>query len=147
MIISEKEIFLLDTDHVSVLQRDGTDSDILRERLAGIAPDDYGLTIVTYMEQVEGRLADINKARTPELETAAFLRLHENLTFYHNIAVWDFTPQAAAIFALLRSQKVRIGTQDLRIASIALAYDATLLTRNRRDFERIPGLKFADWTS
>jgi tRNA(fMet)-specific endonuclease VapC len=141
-----RELFLLDTDHISILQRDGTDSDNLRERLRSITPDDYGITIVTYMEQVEGRLAEINKSRTAENEVVAFLRLHDTLTFYQNIAVWDFTRQAAAIFSLLRSQKIRIGTQDLRIACIALANDATLLTRNRSDFERVPGLKFADWT-
>ena len=98
------------------------------------------------MEQVEGRLAEINKAHTPDAQTVAFLGLHETLTLYQAIAVWDFTPQAAALFTLLRSQKIRVGTQDLRIACIALANHATLLTRNRRDFERIPGLLFEDWT-
>ena len=104
------------------------------------------MTIVTYMEQVEGRFAEINRAKTPEEATMAFRRLHENLDFYQAIAVWDFTPQAAVLFALLRSQKIRVGTQDLRITSIALANDATLLTRNLRDFERVPGFKFENWT-
>ena len=53
---------------------------------------------------------------------------------------------AANIRAELLHQKIRIGTQDMRIASIALANNATLLTRNRRDFEKVPGLLFADWT-
>jgi tRNA(fMet)-specific endonuclease VapC len=35
---------------------------------------------------------------------------------------------------------------DLRIASIAIANQMTLLTRNRVDFERVPGLMFEDWT-
>jgi tRNA(fMet)-specific endonuclease VapC len=146
VVSNGKTLFLLDTDHISVLQRIGADSDMLRQRLRTIAPDDFGATIVTYMEQVEGRLAEINKARTPEAEVVAFRRLHENLTFYQHISVWDFTPQAGAIFALLRSQKIRGGTQDLRIACIALANDATLLTRNTQDFARIPDLRFEDWT-
>ncbi|WP_395093979.1 type II toxin-antitoxin system VapC family toxin [Armatimonas sp.] len=146
MADNPETLLLLDTDHLSLLQRGGSESETLRERLKLVAPDDYGVTIITYMEQVEGRLAEINKAQTPAAQTAAFLGLHETLTLYQTIAVWDFTPQAAALFFLLRSQKIRVGTQDLRIACIALANNATLLTRNQRDFERIPGLTFEDWT-
>jgi tRNA(fMet)-specific endonuclease VapC len=35
---------------------------------------------------------------------------------------------------------------DLKIAAIALAHTATLVTRNTRDFEKIAGLKIEDWT-
>ncbi|MBK8036517.1 MAG: type II toxin-antitoxin system VapC family toxin [Verrucomicrobiaceae bacterium] len=34
---------------------------------------------------------------------------------------------------------------DLRIASIALAYEATLLSRNLKDFQQVPGLKVENW--
>lgn len=52
---------------------------------------------------------------------------------------------AADHFKRLRKSGVRIGTQDLKIACTALAHDALLLSANRRDFERIPGLQVADW--
>ena len=34
---------------------------------------------------------------------------------------------------------------DLRIASIAIANDATLLSRNLKDFSRVPGLRVENW--
>jgi tRNA(fMet)-specific endonuclease VapC len=47
-------------------------------------------------------------------------------------------------FQLLRV--IRIGTQDLQIASIALANQLIVVTRNRRDFSRVPGLTIEDWS-
>jgi tRNA(fMet)-specific endonuclease VapC len=40
----------------------------------------------------------------------------------------------------LRKLKVNIGRTDLRIAATVLEYGATLVTRNSRDFKRVPGL-------
>ena len=56
-----------------------------------------------------------------------------------------WTARAGAKFAQLRRQGVRVGTLDLRIASIAIANDATLLTRNLKDFTRVPGLRVENW--
>jgi predicted nucleic acid-binding protein len=47
---------------------------------------------------------------------------------------------------VIRRQKIRIGTQDLKIASIAISQQATLLTRNYRDFVQVPGLLVEDWS-
>ncbi len=42
--------------------------------------------------------------------------------------------------------KLRIGTMDLRIAAIAIAQDALLLSKNLTDFRTVPGLSVEDWT-
>ena len=57
-----------------------------------------------------------------------------------------FEGTATTVYERLLSQKIRIGTQDLRIASIALSQRAVLLTRNSQDFSRVPGLQMDDWT-
>ena len=41
----------------------------------------------------------------------------------------------------------RVKTLDLRIASITLATESTLLSRNLRDFHQVPDLRVEDWTS
>jgi tRNA(fMet)-specific endonuclease VapC len=38
--------------------------------------------------------------------------------------------------------RIRIGSADRTIATIAIAHDATLFTANRRDFDPVPGLTF-----
>jgi len=44
-----------------------------------------------------------------------------------------------------RKQKIRIGSQDLKIAAIAVANDALLLSANLRDFRQVPGLRVENW--
>ena len=139
-------IYLLDTDHLSLWQR-GTDEGVrIRDRVRRLAPDDYGITIVSYAEQVKGWLASVARSQTPEDEVRAFGEMQQSLRFCTAFSIWGFTAEAAAIAAHLKASKLRVGTQDLRIASIALANDATLLTRNTRDFVRVPDLRFEDWS-
>ena len=59
--------------------------------------------------------------------------------------VLPFDDSAAAQFKEFRKQKVRIGTQDLKIAAIALTHDAILLSANLRDFRLVPGLRIENW--
>ena len=49
-------------------------------------------------------------------------------------------------FRQFRQMGIRIGTQDLRIVSITLAHDGIVITRNHKDFDRVPGLKNEDWS-
>ena len=58
----------------------------------------------------------------------------------------EFDEAAATEFEKLQRLRLRVGTMDLKIATIALAHDATVLTRNSKDFSRVPGLRFEDWT-
>jgi tRNA(fMet)-specific endonuclease VapC len=60
--------------------------------------------------------------------------------------VLPFDREAAVIFDNLRNQRIAGSTMDLRIAAIALSRNLVLLTRNQRDFEKVPGLVSQDWT-
>jgi len=60
--------------------------------------------------------------------------------------VLPFDAKASVVFDGLVSKRVRIATMDLRIASIALSQGLTLVTRNFRDFSKVPQLLIEDWT-
>ncbi|MBC7808905.1 MAG: type II toxin-antitoxin system VapC family toxin [Akkermansiaceae bacterium] len=140
-------IQLMDTDHFSLFTRATAEGAAIRRRLRAVAPDDYGTTVVTYEEQCRGWLDKIHQAQTPEARVEAYSLLKENLDVFSRIAVVSYTAEADAEFVTLKKiLKNKVGTKDLRIAAIAIVNEATLLTRNTRDFARVPGLLFDDWT-
>jgi tRNA(fMet)-specific endonuclease VapC len=72
--------------------------------------------------------------------------LGETVDQLARLPVIYFDDKAATMYEKLLLQKLRIGTQDLLIASIVLSKNAVLLTRNNRDFSRVPSLRLDDWT-
>ena len=58
----------------------------------------------------------------------------------------DALTQISEIRHQLEVQGRIIGPNDLKIAAIVLAKGATLLTRNAKDFGRVPRLQLEDWT-
>lgn len=138
---------ILDTDHLSVLQhRNQPAFDKLQERLRGSDPTEHVVTVVTFQEQVQGWLSYINGARTSEEILRGYANLLGILRDFSRMTVLPFDQAAQDCFAKLRSKRLRLGTQDLRIASIALTTNSTLLTRNLRDFGKVPNLLVEDWT-
>jgi tRNA(fMet)-specific endonuclease VapC len=51
-----------------------------------------------------------------------------------------------AEYQQLRAQKTGVGTQDLKIAAVALTNHLILVSRNGRDFSRVPGIRLDDWS-
>jgi tRNA(fMet)-specific endonuclease VapC len=140
-------MWILDTDHISILEYTGNPAaDRLRERLHALRPDQYGVSIVSYEEQCRGWLARISEAKLASEQVTCYRKLRKQLEHYCALQLYDFDERAAIEFQRLRAAKVRIKTMDLKIASITLSSHATLLTRNARDFIKVPELRFEDWT-
>jgi tRNA(fMet)-specific endonuclease VapC len=138
--------WVLDTDHMSLLEWGGADSLTLRERLADCDPREVATTIISFEEQMRGWMAYIARSRGLAKQVDGYRRLRGHLDNYRQVPILDFDDAAAEEFQRLRRARVRVGTMDLKIAAIALSRDATLLSRNIRDFGKIPALRVEDWT-
>lgn len=136
-------LYILDTDHLSLLQRGHP---LVLARLASIPVAQRAVTIITVDEQLQGRLAVIRRAKTQIDAAREYERLREAVQFFATIQILDYDAAAASQFDALRRQGLRIGTQDLRIAAICLTRQATLATRNQRDFGLVPDLATEDWS-
>lgn len=137
---------LLDTDHMSLLQRGGAEGQRIRLRLRALPQDDIATTIVSYEEQMRGWLARLARVTTPERQIFDYGELKKLLQSYCSFAVLDYGAGASAEFQRLLALKLRIGTMDLKIAAITLPINATLLTRNMVDFGKVPDLRIEDWS-
>lgn len=139
--------YLLDTDHISFLQkRRGLEYAALSARMAQHSPADFAFSIVSFHEQVLGGHALLNRARTTAHLLRGYAFLLEIFQSYLSTPVLPFDAAAAAVFDGLQAQRIRVATMDLRIAAIALSQGLILLTRNVRDFGRVPGVVTEDWT-
>lgn len=134
-----------DTDHLSLLQRGGEASQRILTRLSALPSDDVAVTIVSFEEQTRGWLAQIGQQAHAAQQIVGYAELKGLLQSYCFMAIVDFDADAVVHFDRLRALHRRHGTMDLKIAAIALAQNATLVTRNRRDFDTIDGLRCEDW--
>ena len=140
-------MLILDTDHMSLLEWGGDESAVIRERLADCDSRDVATTNITYEEQIRGWMAYLARARSSAQQVEGYRRLRSQLDNYRQIPILDFDIHAGQVFQQLKRMRIRIGTMDLKIAAIVIANDATLLSRNRRDFAKVPDLKIDDGTS
>jgi tRNA(fMet)-specific endonuclease VapC len=139
--------YLFDTDHVSILQRrSGREFVALDARVSSQSATDLAFSIVSFHEQVLGAHNFISQSRTAVDIIRGYELLAMVLDGFSGVQVLPFDAAAAAIYDGLRAQRVRIATMDLRIAATALSRGLILLTRNVRDFGKVPGLVTEDWT-
>jgi len=139
-------VILLDTDHLTVLKY--TDSERharLHGRLLGAAPELIGTTVVNVEEQMRGWLSAIARERTLLRQITAYRELTDLFDFFTKFNIISLSADAVDLFNGFRKSGVKIGSMDLKMAGISLANNALFLTANRRDFEKVPGLRFENW--
>ena len=134
------------------------DTDILTEILAGnpayaerigqVPADQQAVSIVVVEEIVRGRLnvirqAEAGKAKIPLEE--AYRLFEQTLADLRELRILPHVLAADMLVKTWRNAKVKGSSHDLRIAASCVTHSATLITRNRRDFEKVPGLAVEFW--
>lgn len=128
--------YLLDTDTlIYIFKRAGNCLEHLRK-----LPDEVIATSAVNMFELEFGLAKSDKPAP----LRAFI--HEVKQRY---TVLNFDAAAAQkageIRAVLQSKGTPIGPYDVQVAGVALANNLSIVTRNTREFERVPGLRVENW--
>jgi predicted nucleic acid-binding protein len=131
--------FLFDTDILSnVLKKNP--SLILLRRLATVPADQEFTSAITVGEMVYGAY----KSNRPDYFLEKLNRL-----LWPNLQVVSFDETSARTYGRLRANLEKSGVvltePDLRIASIALTHNFTLVTGNTQHFSKVPGLKAENW--
>jgi tRNA(fMet)-specific endonuclease VapC len=140
-------VYVFDSDHLSLLQQGtGAEYEVLARRCQTSPAAAFFVTIISFHEQFSGWTAFIGRAQNAASLVRGYTRLEAVIETFARAQVLPFSTAAADIYDDLRQHRVRVGSMDLRIASIAIANPMTLLTRNQVDFARVPGLQFEDWT-
>lgn len=129
--------YLLDTNiWIALLKENDTK---LKKQLGLLAPNEICLCSIIKAELIFG-------ARHSQRIDANLKSLTK---IFDNFISYPFDDNAAEHYGVLREyltcQGKMIGANDLLIASIALAHDLTLITRNRREFAQVPNLRWETW--
>lgn len=113
----------------------------VESRLRDVAVGDVSLSGIVLAELWYG----IHRSQKPERNEAA---LRDFLRFL-NILDWPLEAAGAygAIRAALTCKGPPIGGNGLLIAAHAIYENATLVTNNGREFERVPGLNLENWAA
>jgi len=133
--------YLLDTDSASLAFGGNERVRSRIRRASGVH-----LSSIAAEERVRGALSLIHRSRdTPGLPAAQdFLtRLLYDISDYR---IHVYNEQAVRIYASFPAGVKRIGSQDCRIAASAIAAGWIVVTANQKDFSRIPGVQFEDWS-
>lgn len=136
-------LHVLDTDCLTLLLHGNA---AICRHAAAHDPAELALTIVTVEETLTGWYAQIRKAGKDDQLIRAYAALQQAVEFCARVRILPVDQSAVQRFHDLAAKKLRLGTNDLRIASVALVHGAVLVTRNLRDFKRVAGLQIKDWS-
>jgi tRNA(fMet)-specific endonuclease VapC len=134
------------------------DTDILNELLlrnvvytqrADLIPEaDRVIPVVALEEVLRGRLDGIRRAQAGRVKLTverAYDLFREAIEDTRPYRILPYTPAAHTLVQRWQKAKIRVGTNDMRIAATCIDHGATLVTRNARDYAQIPGLTFDVW--
>jgi tRNA(fMet)-specific endonuclease VapC len=136
-------LYLIDTDHLSLYQNGHPR---LLWNLLSHSQDTFAISVVTVEETLTGWQTALRQARDDARRVAVYRRLAQTAEDFANWRVLPFPLTAMTLYRNLVRMRLNVGSYDLQIAAIACDAGAIILTRNLRDFRRVPGLQSEDWS-
>lgn len=118
------------------------------QRAAAFTVREQAVPVIVIEEIMRGRLNVIRQAEAGGANVSiarAYELFEKTFADFRRIQVLSYTSQADALYQQWRQQGIRIPTHDLRIAAICVAHATILISRNRTDFEQVPGLQVEFW--
>jgi tRNA(fMet)-specific endonuclease VapC len=105
------------------------------------------ITVISLEEQLSGWYRLLRQVTQPDDLARTYQNLIATVQFLARLPILPFQPAAIARCKQLIGMKLNVGRMDLRIAAIALEHGGIVVTRNKRDFARVPGLIVEDWSA
>lgn len=136
--------YVLDTDILTLFEQGHP---AITQRVLGQPASRLSITIITIEEQLTGWYTLVRRATRRDRLAMAYEQLAESVRLLANFSILSFSEPAILRYEQLRALKLNIGSMDLRIAAIVLEAGLVLVSRNLRDFGRVPGLTVEDWST
>ena len=136
-------LFVLDTDILTLYYRGDP---VVVRRVDAQPANDLAISVITVDEQLTGWYTLTRRARQPKEIAQAYAHLGNAVVRLAKWRILPYTELAIARVEQLKALRLNVRLMDLRIAAIALENGAVVVTRNRRDFGRVPLLNIEDWS-
>lgn len=137
-------LYVLDTDMLTLIEEGHS---VAGRRFLEQPSESVAITVLSVEEQLSGWYTQVRKAKRPERLAWAYSRLAETVRFLARVRILNYDEAAMKRYEEFRKRKVKMSRMDMRIAATTMEHGAVLVTRNVRDFERIPGIQLEDWSS
>ena len=135
-------MYVLDSDILSLFQRGHP---TVLQRVCARPIVELAITVISAEEQLSGWYTLLRRAKSRDDLARTYQRLATSIEFLSRFQILSFTVEAILRYEELKRMKLGVRAMDLRIGAIALENSAIVVSRNRRDFELIPGLSVEDW--
>lgn len=109
---------------------------VVCQNVAARASADLAITVISVEEQLSGWYSLLRTTKRRDHLSLAYQSLADTVPFLARFRILAFPESAVERYARLAASKLNVRKMDLRIAAIALEYDAAVVTRNLRDFQR-----------
>lgn len=136
-------LWILDTDTLSLFLRGESH---VCQRVSRVSPDELAVAIITVEEVLTGWYAEVRRARRDDQLVRAYASLQQAVEFFRFVRILPFDQEGVRRYHELRQQHRRLGTNDLRIAAVAMEHLGIVVTRNERDFGQVAGVATEDWS-